>query len=299
MSCLTFGCTQTSHEEESFNNFKENKLDLTTQYWNLVDEPQDSLFAALINKSAYLKHGYLFFGESFIEKIRISANKIVISKTNKKSDWTGQIYDDSTGFSKAITIFFEGKILKATNDSLVVKKIDGTGFFGEQKEIYRFYNDRLLYDPELELDTIEFSSTACFGSCPAFAIKIDKGLNFYFWGGEYASKEGFYRGKIKESFFNKLQNMVRIARIEQFNGELGILVDGSSQEIIFDYNQTKSNHVSGNSGYFTPRLKNICRTFFNMYDSLPEIKPTDQVNFDAYLDTPENRNKLRSELTLP
>lgn len=93
--------------------------------------------------------------------------------------------------------------------------------------------------------------------------------------------------------------MVRIAQIKQFNGELGILVDGSSQEIIFDYNQSNSNHVSGNSGYFTPRLKNICRTFFDLYDSLPEIKPTEQVYFDAYLDTPENRDKLRNELTLP
>jgi hypothetical protein len=299
LSCLILGCSQKLNEIELFNSLKENKLDLSTQYWNLVVEPQDSILAEHINESAYLKYSYLFFGESFVEKIRISGNKIVVSKTNKKSDWTGQIHDDSTSFSKTITIFFEGKILKATNDSLVIKKNSGTGIFSEQKEIYRFYNDRLRYDPDLELDTIEFSSTTCFGTCPAFAIKIDKGLNLYFWGGEYAIKEGFYRGKIKKSFFNKLQNMVRIARIEQFHGELGILVDGSSQEIIFDYNQSKSNHVSGNSGYFPPRLKNICRSFFDLYDSLPEIKPTKQVNFDAYLDTPENRDKLRSELTLP
>ncbi len=306
LSFFIVSCKQKPNEDELFSNLKENKLDLSKEYWNLVVEPQDIPLAAYKHHTLLIDRSVLYFGPDFGAKILLVDNTFIVSDTlpideinlsNNRDKYT-KIETDSTGFSKAITIFFEGKILKATNDSLVIKKINGTGFFCEQKEFYRFYNDRILYDPEIELDTIEFSSTTCFGSCPAFAIKIDKGLNFYFWGGEFANKEGFYQGKIKKSFFNKLQNMVRIARIKQFNGELGILVDGSYQDIIFDYNQTKSNFASGDLGSFPPRLKNICRTILELYDSLPEIMPTNQVHFEAFLDTPENRDKLRNELVL-
>src|SRR5690606_22306753 len=139
------------------------------------------------------------------------------------------------------------------------------------------------------VDTIEFSSSLCYGNCPAVAIKIDKGLNLNFWGGKHSEKQGYFKGQISKSQFDKFENLTRIANIEKNDSLYEPPIDASYVELIFDYNSNKTKRFWGYLGDFPPRIKNIGLEMYNLYKSSSLDSCDCKLNFDVQLDIPEER----------
>ena len=275
----------------------------TTKYWNLVINDKDSKLIEYKNQALYFKKGKAYFYNREIGNYAIVEDTLIICDTSYYDKW---IIDDGVRSSAKVNIEFHkfinndslyrvtytyliGEILKSDNDSLIIRKIEGYGFPFKYERLYWFYNDTALFNPDMELDTIEFSSSLCYGKCPAIAIKVDKGLNYNFWGGKYAKKKGYYKGMISKTDFDQLQNMVRIANIEENKSIYGPPVDVPLVELIIDYDQNKTKRFRGYIRDFPPRIQNIGIKMYDLYKVVPTDSIDHKLNFEVKLDIPELR----------
>ncbi len=275
----------------------------TSKYWNLSITKNDSNLIEYENQALYFEKGIAYFYNKKIGNYSIIQDTLIIRDTSYYDKWMivngirssakvdvnfyKFIKDDS--LYKVTYTYLIGKILKANNDSLIIKKIEGYGIPFKYKEQYEFYNDTSQYDVNIDLDTIEFSSSLCYGNCPAIAIKIDKGLNYNYWGGEYADKQGCYSGKILESQFDQLEKMVRIANIEKNKSDYYPPVDAPYVELIIDYNNNKTKRFRGYLSDFPLRIANIGLKLSDLCKPSSINSYGCELNFEVELDIPEKR----------
>lgn len=275
----------------------------TSKYWNLSINENDSSLIEYKDQTLYFEKGIAYFYDKKLANYSLSNDTLIICDTSYYDKW---IIDNgirssakvNTNFHKFIKndslyrvtyTYLIGKILKSNNDSLIIKRIEGYGVPFKYKDKYEFYNDTLLFDLNIKLDTIEFSSSLCYGSCPAIAIKLDKGLNYNFWGGIYADKQGFYKGQISKSQFDHFKNLIRIANIEQNDSEYYPPDDAPYVELIIDYNNNKTKRFWGYLWDFPPRIKNIGLELFDLYKSSSIDSCDYMLDFEVELDIPEKR----------
>jgi hypothetical protein len=275
----------------------------TSKYWNLTVNGNDTDLIKYKDQALYFENGVAYFYDTKIANYSISNDTLIICDTSYYDKWiidngirsTGKIDIKFHKYIKNDTLYrvtynyLVGKILKANKDSLVIKKIEGYGFPFKYNNIYRFYNDTLLYDLNITVDTIEFSSSLCYGKCPAIAVKTDRGLNFNFWGGKYSDKQGFFKGQISQLQFNRFENLIRIANIEKNDSEYYPPIDAPYVELLIDYNHNKTKRFWGYLWDFPPRIKNIGLEMFNLYKSLSLDSCDCELNFEVKQDIPEAR----------
>jgi len=275
----------------------------TTKYWNLCVNEKDSNLIDYKDQALHFENGVAYFFNKKIANYSFSNDTLIICDTSYYDKW---IIDNGIRSKGKVDITFHkfikndslyrvtykyliGKILKANSDSLIIDKIEGYGFPFKYLDQYKFYNDTLLYDTNLTVDTIEFSSSLCYGSCPAIAIKIDNGLNFDFWGGKYADKKGFYKGEITKLQFDKFENLIRIANIENNDSEFYLPIDAPHVELIIDYNKNKTKRFCGYLGDFPARVKNVGYAMFDLYKTSSLDSCNRELTFAVELDIPEKR----------
>lgn len=273
----------------------------TTKYWNLCVNEKDSNLIEYKDQALYFDNGAAYFYNKKIANYSISNDTLIICDTSYYDKW---IIDNGIRSKGKVDITFHkfikndslyrvtykyliGKILKANSDSLIIDKIEGYGFPFKNLDQYKFYNDTLIYDSSLSVDTIEFSNSLCYGNCPAIAIKIDRGLNFNFWGGKYANKQGFYKGEIQKSQFDRFENLVRIANIEKNDSQYIPPIDAPYVEIIIDYNSNKTKRFQGHLSDFPVRIKNIGFEMFDLYKTSSLDSCDCEFTFEVKLDIPE------------
>ncbi|MDE5419566.1 DUF6438 domain-containing protein [Labilibaculum sp. DW002] len=287
------GCSTKELIDKSFN----------TKYWNLCVNEKDSSLVEYKDQALHFGNSVVYFYNKKIANYSISNDTLIICDTSYYDKW---IIDNGIRSKAKVDISFHkfikndslysvtykyliGKILKANSDSLIIDKIEGYGFPFKYQDKYKFYNDTLLYDLNLTIDTIEFSSSLCYGNCPAIAIKIDKGLNFNFWGGKYADKQGFYKGEITQLQFDKFENLIRIANIENNDSEFCPPIDAPYVELIIDYNKNKTKRFWGYWRDFPARVKNVGSEMFNLYKTSSLDSCGYELTFEVELDIPEKR----------
>lgn len=288
-----FGCSTKEPIDKNF----------TSKYWNLNIKEQDSNLIKYKDQALYFNKGVAYFFDKKIANYSISNDTLIICDTSYYDKW---IIDNGIRSSAKVDIKFHkyikddslyrvtykyliGKILKANTDSLIIKRIEGYGFPFKYNNIYRFYNDTMLYDLNIKVDSIEFSSSLCYGSCPAIAIKIDKGLNLNFWGGKYSDKQGYFKGQISKSQIDRFENLIRIANIEKNDSEYEPPIDAPYVELIIDYNSNKTKRFWGYLWDFPPRIRNIGLEMFDLYKYSSLDSCDCKLNFDVQLDIPELR----------
>lgn len=251
----------------------------TSKYWNLCVNEKDSSLIKYKDEALYFENGVAYFNSNMIAKYSISNDTLIICDTSYYDKWIIDNGIRSEGkvdskFHKLIENdslyrvtykYFIGKIIKANSDSLIIDKIEGYGFPFKYQDRYVFYNDSLRNDSSMTVDTIEFSSSLCYGRCPEIAIKIDRDLNFEFWGGKHADKIGYYKGKITKSQFEKFENLIRIANIEKTDSEYFLPIDAANTELIIDYNNNKTKRFNGYLRYFPARVKSLGFEMFDLY----------------------------------
>lgn len=276
------------------------KIDLTTKYWNLVVEDKDSNLIDNNNYTLYFEDNIAFFSNERIANFSINHDTLIICDTSYFEKWVidngiyskgkvdvefyDKIKDDS--LYRVTYIYLLGKILKISKDSLVIEKIEGYGYpFGKLNH-YSFYNDTKLYNKELIVDTIEISSSLCFGKCPAIALKIDKNYKLEYWGGAFANKQGFFCSELPKADFDKLQDINRVANIEEKRDTFIPLCDAPSVEMIINYNNNKKKRFWGYLMRFPGRLKQLGIHLLNLSKTIAMDSCTSRINFKVKLDTP-------------
>ncbi|WP_282037653.1 DUF6438 domain-containing protein [Saccharicrinis aurantiacus] len=287
----------------SCSNQKQINKGITSIYWNLHVNYNDSNLLKFKDQALYFKKGVSYFFDNKIANYSISNDTIIICDTSYYKKWIvdkgiSSVAKVETKFHEVINDdslyrvtykYLVGKIKKVDSDSLVIEKIEGFGFPFKYQDVFRFYNDTYLYDKDLRVDTIEFSNSLCYGNCPAIAMKIDKGLNFDFWGGKYSDKKGFRKGVITNSQFNQLESLIRIANIENNITDFYPPVDAPYVEIIIDYNNNKTKRFWGYVGDFPVRLKNVALEMFELYKTSSLDSCGCKLTFEVELDIPEKR----------
>lgn len=274
-----------------------------TKYWNLCVNERDSMLIEYKDQALHFQDGAAYFYNKKIANYSISNDTLIVCDTSYCDKW---IIDNGIRSKGKVDITFYkfikndslyqvtykyliGKIRKANSDSLIIDKIEGYGFPFKYQDQYKFYNDTLLYDSSLSVDTIEFSSSLCYGNCPAIAIKIDKGLNFSFWGGKYANKQGFYNGEITQLQFDKFENLIRISNIENNESEYIPPMDAPYVELIIDYNKNKTKKFWGYLRDFPARVRNVGFEMFDLYEKSSLDSCDYELTFEVELDIPEKR----------
>jgi hypothetical protein len=63
---------------------------------------------------------------------------------------------------------------------------------------------KLVKKNDLQPESIEFSSSGCFGTCPIMKIKINSDYSFVFLGEYHTDKIGIYSGKMKIDDYNSI-----------------------------------------------------------------------------------------------
>lgn len=273
------------------------------KYWNLCVDANNSNLLDYKDQPLYFKNSSAYFFNKRLAIYSFSNDTLVICDTSyydKRVINNGIRYEGKVNITfhkivrndslfRVTNKFFVGKVLKANSDSLIIDKIEGYGLPFKYQDQYKFYNDTLLYDLNLNVDTIEFSSSLCYGKCPAIAMKIDKNLNYYCWGGNFAHKQGYFQGKVSQEQFDKLENLIRIANI--MNNETGFAppIDAPHIELIIDYNGSKTKLFCGFLRDYPPRIRNIGIEMLNLYDNSNLDTCNRELEFSVRLDVPRAR----------
>ena len=290
---LIIGCSKKEQIDKNF----------TSKYWNLCVNEKDSSLIEYKNQALHFENGVAYFFNKKIANYSISNDTLIICDTSYydksiidngirsegKVDITFHKFIKNDSLYRVTYKYLIGKILKANSDSLIIDKIEGYGFPVKYQDQYKFYNDTLLYDSSLTIDTIEFSSSLCYGSCPAIAMKIHRGLNFEFWGGKYADTKGFHKGEITKSQFDKFERLIRIANIENNDSEFYPPIDAPYVELIIDYNNNKTKRFWGYLRDFPARVKNVGFEMFELYKTSSLDSYNCELIFEVELDIPEKR----------
>ncbi|MDR2839768.1 MAG: DUF6438 domain-containing protein [Paludibacter sp.] len=179
---------------------------------------------------------------------------------------------------------FYRKFINLSNDTLTLAVNDST------TETY----SRLTYNVDTvpDFDQIIYSSSGCFGTCQIINISVDKNGEVYFQGESYASKIGFFKGKIdnhtQEYIFGKFKKANPINLLNHYSCDYTcqatitttFIKDGKIVKTIRDY---------GNAA--PKELKWAYVSIFHLQDiiELDSLSENPQLNYDAF-----RKNKLLS-----
>ena len=79
-----------------------------------------------------------------------------------------------------------------------------------------------------EISDIEIATGYCHGECPFSAMRVNDKLTINYYGGDFASKKGYFIGKISQSLWDSLTTL---------------LVDINYQKLAPVYNKTKDDQA--------------------------------------------------------
>jgi len=93
-----------------------------------------------------------------------------------------------------------------------------------------------------QFDKIIFHTTICFGACPVFHLELNKNKKVKLFAESVpisnenwqtdTGKTGYFEGKVSDSTFRKLSNIIKIIGIDTLNFNHIICCDGSVYTII-------------------------------------------------------------------
>ena len=232
---------------------------LTQNNWNIVVPPSDSNLYSYNNQPLYFTNDYGYFFNQKIAKLSLAADSIFLKYTT----YTATV--DGIDTNPNVTTFLTGKIEKISRDSLIIRKIYGWGNPFYFNDTYVFYNDSLIYDPKLKINSIIFSRISLDSGHPSTAFEIFSDGTLDFIAGRNSKSKGKYKSVYDTVYFKNIQNEVRMANIAGQPDNFSVPMDAGYTEIIIYYNDSLRKEIKGYSGNFPPRLKNIVSLSYELY----------------------------------
>jgi hypothetical protein len=74
---------------------------------------------------------------------------------------------------------------------------------------------------KVRTDTIRFErllwhTTTCYGHCPQISLSINKNKQINFIGGKYADKQGYFKGKLTNTLYDELLEILRFIDLDKW-----------------------------------------------------------------------------------
>ncbi len=134
-------------------------------------------------------------------------------------------------------------LIKAlTKDELKLVKLNANNRILSITEIEKrnltFKSQKRVYTDTIHFQKIIFSSTTCYGPCPAMTFEIDDKKQMKFIGDKYAIKQGFYKATLPNLLYKELQQAIAVSELDKFDkfGIMGLNIDLSTYTIEVHYN---------------------------------------------------------------
>lgn len=225
------------------------------------------------NNNARVKHN-----NNFHYKITNNQLKLIHISDTVRNDNRDEVY----------------QILKLTSDTLILKSISKFQWLLGKNDSLLFIDSTKINDEHFKFEKLFFSSTRCFGPCPAMKLEIDSIGNFFFFAEflresdfnepvQYTEEEelnGLYQGKLKSKDLKELKSILQHGWLDNFpedpDGGSGA-DDAQYFTFVFHYNG-KSKYSHGMLiPYFDQKLLSF---LLNIYKTTPLEKSTIDYKFE-------------------
>jgi len=204
-------------------------------------------------------------------------------EVKEDSIFVNEIYYNSTkeGLKKVVKEKLVGVIKEINNDSLVIEKLKGKGFYFVSDGHYkyyptfttlRFYNDKFNLSKKFEFDKISLSSSGCYGNCAIRAIEIKSNGDCKYYGGKNANMKGYYVGRISKEKIDSLKFKMNAALVNYWNLNNTPLIDAQVADLIVCYNKLDTLKILGSPVDFPIRLKELFKEIMDINEKA-ELKP--------------------------
>lgn len=147
------------------------------------------------------------------------------TKTLRHKDYDYLISTNRNGFS--LTAINENALRLAGNRKLI-----------------RYQPIQTVYKKSFKFDSLKFTSTTCYGTCPEMTILI-KGKQLLFSGGRYAVKQGNYKAVLTDTLHRQLSELLRKSAIDRIINWEQEVYDAPFYTLTI-YNDKKEKYIEGN-----------------------------------------------------
>jgi uncharacterized protein DUF6438 len=148
------------------------------------------------------------------------------------------------------------------------------------KTEFTFRSQEHIYTDTISLEKIVFSSTNCYGSCPAMSLQIDNNKQMKFIGSFYAIKEGPHTANLSEEQYNELLKILAISNLDKLENAGRFNVDSPTYGLEVHYNH-KIRYLQTSS---IPLIANKLMRYLIDLPTKVELKPAGPM--EIHFDTP-------------
>lgn len=135
----------------------------------------------------------------------------LLGDTLRLQDW----FHSSSDNYKTLQYRDYDYLISVRKNSILLKPINDNALSlaGNRKEI-KYQPIKSVYKKSFDFDSLKFTSTTCYGTCPEMTIVI-KGKDVFFSGGRHAIKQGNYKASLSDTLYAELKDHLRKSAIEK------------------------------------------------------------------------------------
>lgn len=130
-----------------------------------------------------------------------------------------------------------------------------------------------------QIRKVSFATGGCYGKCPFLAIEIDSSLSYKFYGGQYSDLQGFFTGKITQTFWDSLNIKLEQVNLKQLDTLYMATIDDLSIESYFTFGQIKK-PLFGHEMDFPDSVQKIFNWLMGSYKRV-ELTKVDTLDFET------------------
>ena len=112
-----------------------------------------------------------------------------------------------------------------------------------------------LIDRNFHFQKIQFTSSNCYGDCPAYKMSIDSVGQIYLEvGWSKWVKSGYYKSQLSKKKLNELCTILKSSAVDRFPENRGQAIDAPSYSFVFYYNNKIKKSFGSKIPYFSREL---------------------------------------------
>jgi hypothetical protein len=186
----------------------------------------------------------------------------ILKDTLRLQDWFGS----SQGNYKTLSHRDYDFLIKREKRSFTLIPINKAALeiSGNRRKI-AFVKRNTIYNKDVRLDSLHFTTTTCYGTCPEFSLRLIK-KQLEFIGGKHAIKQGRYTAILSDSLYNVLAEVLKGTALDRIVNYPIEITDVPYTRIAVYYNGKK--HMI--EGYETPMVADKLHRFLLALPSLLE-----------------------------
>lgn len=132
------------------------------------------------------------------------------------------------------------RIKKLSNDSLVLNPLNRAAFTFSNNQPIELVDLQFIKDDSFVFEKLYFSSSTCYGKCPALTIVIESNREVKFISGKNTGIiKGNYKGFLTKKEYSKLIEILKKYPIEYLPSNYSIAIDGPVHHLIVWHNGIK------------------------------------------------------------